>query len=90
MYRKFIAPEINRPFTLYFRSYREKIRGLKFTEIKFSGEFADCFGGEGIYGNTHHFFLDEVVKITYTYYDWLKKRKVNQVIYKTIKRGNTQ
>lgn len=87
MYRRFTYSEIDRPFKIYLDSSHKPIRSLKFTEIRFSGEFADCFGGEGRYDETHHFYLNEVVKITYTYYDWLKKKKVNQIIYKKTSRS---
>lgn len=81
MYRRFTKHEIDMPFTVYLDLSHKPIRSLKFTEIKFSGEFADCFGGEK-YNETHHFYLNEVIKITYTYYDYLKRKKVNQIIYK--------
>lgn len=88
MYRRFTFCEIDRPFKIYIKDLPNKpIHSLKFSEIRFSGEFADCFGGEGKYNETHHFYLNEVVKITYTYYDWLAKKKVNQIIYKKTSRS---
>jgi hypothetical protein len=81
MYRRFIAPEIDRPFTIFVREHKTPLISRKFCEIKFSGMFADCFGGERNF-NDEHYELNDVVKITYTYYDWMKKRKINQIIYK--------
>ncbi len=81
MFRRFTYTEISRPFTLYCDDYHDgEIRAKKFVEIQFSGMWANCFSGED---NRDDFCpLESVVKITYTYYDWLKKKKVNQIIYK--------
>lgn len=82
MFRRFTAKEIERPFTAYCDCYPDKkVRKSSYTEIQFSGIWANCFGGEHNW-NDESFELSGIVKITYTYYDWLKKRKVNQIIYK--------
>ena len=85
MFRRFTYPDIFRPFTLYCDDYHDgKTRAKKFVEIQFSGMWANCFSGED---NRDNFFpLESVVKITYTYYDWLKKKRVNQTIYKRNKK----
>lgn len=81
MFRRFVAPEIDKPFTLYCDDYSDGyVRKEQFQEIQFSGNWANCFSGER---NQDDFCpLESVVKITYTYYDWMKKRKINQIIYK--------
>lgn len=81
MFRKFTAPEISRPFTVYCDDYSDGItRKHEFTAVQFSGKWANCFSGKD---NRDDFYpLETVVKITYTYYDWVNKKKVNQVVYK--------
>lgn len=81
MFRKFTYTDIRRPFTLYCDDYTDGIiRKHRFEMIHFSGEWANCFSGAD--NRDDFFILKSVVKITYTYYDWLKKKKVNQIIYK--------
>lgn len=81
MFRRFTATEIFRPFTVYCDDYTDgKTRKKQFVEVQFSGMWANCFCGENNYDD--YCPIDKVVKITYTYYDWLKKKKVNQIIYK--------
>lgn len=81
MFKRFTAPEIDRPFTVYCDDYTDgSIHKKSFTEIQFSGEWCNCFYNNNCQNEI--FPLESIVKIVYTYYDWLKKRKVNQVVYK--------
>lgn len=83
MYKRFTAPVIERPFTFYCDDYADgKVRTQTFQEVQLSKEWAKCFND----GDCEEICLTStVVKITYTYYDWFKKRKINQVIYKRSK-----
>lgn len=81
MFKRFTATEISRPFTVYCDDYTDgKVRKQQFVEVQFSGEYCKMFCGE--FNDDDLAPLESIVKITYTYYDWLKKRKVNQIIYK--------
>lgn len=81
MFRRFVAQEIDRPFTVYCDDYTDGyVSSEQFVEVQFSGEWCNCFCGKGCRDTTAP--LKTIVKITYTYYDWLKKKRVNQVVYK--------
>lgn len=81
MFRRFTATEISRPFTVYCDDYSNGyVSKEQFAEVQFSGDWANCFCGDKCRNEYHP--LKSIVKITYTYYDWLKKRKINQVVYK--------
>lgn len=81
MFKRFTAPLIDTPFIIYCDDYSDKkVRKHKFAEVQFSGDFAKGICGEYNFNNV--FPLESIVKITYTYYDWLKKKRVNQIIYK--------
>lgn len=81
MYKKFVAPIIDEPFTIYCDDYSDKkVRKQCVDKIVFTGEWAYYYHNE--LGYDSYSPLMSIVKVTYTYYDWMKKRKITQIIYK--------